>query len=286
MPVSATRDPVPPRYKKDIPGPTEESPAPPQEEQPGVPGAKIPLQESTPDLLTCAEGESAGVPSDMNSEPVPTKKVSPSAKYGSTESSMEGPTLISWKAIHPPPLPSPPNGDRERASAARSTMSVTDAKEIIGRSISLKERMATFQPGGGSGPTNPPPKPTTKNPTRKPPQKPVSSPSLTEEKLPISIETVVHSPLFEIGSAETSAKEPTESAEQKDGRGVFSKDPETEGHQQDAAITSYTGRSVGAKTGKAPPAIAPKPLIRRPGVPKEEETKPGTYHIKWLDGEL
>ena len=190
------------------------------------------------------------------------------------------PGHIAWKPKPPSPPSSPSNKDNERVSPAKSSMSATDAKESIGQGISLKERMAALQGRGGFGPTTPPPKPTTEKPKWKPPPKPVSSPSPTEEKPPIDFETVVRSPPVDAELEETPAEKPAEPAEQEDEGGEVKEDAEEEERQRRAAIAARMQRLGGARIGMAPPVVAPKPPIRRPSVPKEEETKPGTYYIK------
>jgi len=157
-------------------------------------------------------------------------------------------------------------------------MSTTDAKESIGQGISLKERMAALQGKGGFGPANPPPKPTTEKPKWKPPPKPVTPPSPTEEKPPVDFEAVIRSPPLDAEPAETPAEKPTEPVEQGDEGSVVKDDPEEEERQRRAAIAARMQRLGGARIGMAPPVVAPKPHIRRPSVPKEEETKPGVYH--------
>lgn len=187
------------------------------------------------------------------------------------------PGNISWKPKQPSPPSSPSNKDKDRAAPAKSSMSITDAKESIGQGVSLKERMAALQGKGGFGPANPPPKPTTEKPKWKPPPKPVSSPSPTEEKPPIDFEAVVRSPPLDAEPVEAPAEKPTESAEQGDEGDEVKDDPEEEERQRRAAIAARMQRLGGARIGMAPPVVAPKPPIRRPSVPKEEETKPGAY---------
>ena len=78
MPVpAAPRRAAPPRRKKETPKPSEEPPAPPREEETAVPEAKIPLPDSTPNLLADAEGEKTEAPPDADSKPAHTTEPSP-----------------------------------------------------------------------------------------------------------------------------------------------------------------------------------------------------------------
>lgn len=283
---SAPRGPVPKLPKERIPEPIDEPPVHSQEEWGVVREARVPIQESTSRLLAGAELWNAEVPSDVKLKPVPTKKPSLLAKYQSPalaeDSSLatEGSTLISWRSIDHPASPSPSNEDKELPSAAKNTMYAADAQVIIEEGISLKERMATFQGKGVSGPINLPPKPATKKPMWKPPPKPVNSPPLTEEKLPANTRAVIRTPLPQIESAGTPSTKPMEPTEQEGGRNGFNKGPEEEKHQQGAAFAARTEQLSWTEVGRTPPVVAPKPLIKRPGVLKEGKTKPGTYHIQ------
>ena len=286
MPTTAPlRRAVPPRSKNEMLDFAHDSPTQPQEEEITAPQAKVLLPESTSDLFINTEGEKTEAPSCVNSKPVPTTKPPLPAGHKSPvlaqNSSLvtEGPTLVSWKSIHPSPSPSPSNEDTERAPVAKGTMPATDAQEIIDQGISLKERMAVFQGRGGPEPANPPPLPTTKKPKWKPPPnpKPLRSPSMGEEKLPVELKTVIRSPLVDTESTQVPTKKPVEPAEQRDKK---VKELEEEECQSHAEIATHMQRLNGARVGKAPPVIAPKPPIRRPGVPKEEEARPGTYCIQ------
>ena len=190
------------------------------------------------------------------------------------------PGNISWKPKQPSPPSSPSNKDKDRVSSANTAMSTADAKESIGQGISLKERMAALQGKGGFGPASLPPKPATEKPKWKPPPKPVSLPSPSEDKPPVDFEAVVRSPPVETGPIETLTEETAEPAEQGDEAGETKEDPEEEERQRRAAIAARMQRLGGARIGMAPPVIAPKPPIRRPSVPKEEETKTGVHHIQ------
>jgi len=77
MPVpAAPRRAAPPRRKKETPKPSGEPPAPSQEET-AVPEAKIPLPDSTSNLLANVEGEETKVPPDVGSKPADTAEPSP-----------------------------------------------------------------------------------------------------------------------------------------------------------------------------------------------------------------
>ena len=186
----------------------------------------------------------------------------------------EGPTLISWKSIHRSPSPSPSNEVKERTSAANSTISPADTKETTGGGINMKERIAAFQGKGDPGLANPPPLPKTKKPVLRPPPKHVGSPSLTEGLPPAESKAVISSPHLDTESTQVPMKKATESAEQRGGGDRVKKDPEGEERTE---TTPRMQRLDGAKIRRAPPVLAPKPFIRRPGVPKETETIPSTY---------
>jgi len=228
----------------------------------------------------------------MADEPPPPKKIgslrdriAAFEKQSSTSTPSNPPPTrpkpgnVSWKPKQVSPPSSPSNKDKERVTPAKGSMSTTDAKESIGQGISLKERMAALQGKGGFGPTSPPPKPTTEKPKWKPPPKPVNPPSPTEEKPPVDFEAVTRPPPLDAGPPETPAEKPTEPAEQVDEGGEVEDDPEEEERQRRAAIAARMHRLGGARIGMAPPVVAPKPHMRRASVPKEEETKPGSYHI-------
>lgn len=244
-----------------------------------------------PSVLTPSQSISGIDDDEMADESPPPKKIgslrdriAAFEKQSSTNTPPNPPPTrpkpgnISWKPKQPSPPPSPSNKDKEkeRPALVKSSMSSADAKESIGQGISLKERMAALQGKGGFGPANPPPKPMTEKPKWKPPPKPVTSPSPTEEKPPIDFETVVRPPPADTEPAETPAEKPTESAEPEEEGDEAKDDPEEEERQRRAAIAARMQRLGGARIGMAPPVVGPKPPIRRPSAPKEEETKPGT----------
>ena len=271
---------APPQPKNEI-----ETPAPPREVQIIVPQTESPLLEASSNLFTTAEGEKTEMPSDVNSKPafatkplLPDESGYPVLAEGSNLVT-EGTSLFSWKSMQLHPPHSPSNGDEE----TKSTVPTTDAKETIGEGTSLKEQMADFQDTRGPGPADPPPKPTTKKPMWKPPPKLVSSPSLGEEKLPVELKAAIRSPLSDPEPTQMPTKKPTESVGQGgEGSGV-KKEPDEEEHQRgdDTAVRVKTLN--GTKTGKPPPVVAPKPFIRRPDAPKEDQTRPGANCIRSLD---
>lgn len=154
--------------------------------------------------------------------------------------------------------------------SAKNSMSNVDAKEVIGQGISLKERLAALQVKGGLDPEQPPPKPTTEKPKWTPSLKPVGPPAQSEKKAPANFETVTPSPPLDTELTETPAEKPTEPQE---GQGRV-------------AIATRMKPSGETRIRKGPPVIAPKPVIRRPSVPKEKETQPGKHCIQSLDGAL
>ena len=146
--------------------------------------------------------------------------------------------------------------------------------------------MAALQGKGGFGPATPPPRPATEKPKWKPPPKPVSPPSPSEEKPPVDFETAIRSPPLETEPTETPAERTAESAERGDVEDEAKEDPEEEERQRRAAIAARMQRLGGARIGMAPPVVAPKPPMRRPSAPKEEEAKSGTYCIQHPSGTL
>jgi hypothetical protein len=80
MPVpAAPRRAAPPRRKKETPKPSDEPPAPSQEEETAVPEAKVPLPDSTPNLLADAENGKTDVAPDIDSKPAHSTEHSPPA---------------------------------------------------------------------------------------------------------------------------------------------------------------------------------------------------------------
>jgi len=101
MPIPAVpRRVAPPRRKKDTAKSSDEPPAPSREEETDVPEAKIPLPESTSNLLADAEGEKIEVLSDIDLKPVPTTKPSPPVKDESPEP-VKNPSLVTERSASP-----------------------------------------------------------------------------------------------------------------------------------------------------------------------------------------
>ena len=151
----------------------------------------------------------------------------------------------------------------ECPSPAKTSTSTVDPKEMVGQGIGSKERMAALRGKNGFSSARPPPKPMTNKPTWKPPQKPVNPPLTSERKAPVDFEAPLRSPPLDSELTETLPKKPTDSEE-----------------RQRRTVTSAHVQRLG------PPAIAPKPLIRRPEVPKEDAIKSGTCYIQSIDEAL
>lgn len=101
MPIpAAPRRAAPPRRKKDIAKSSEEPPAPSREEEIDVPEAKIPLPESTSNLLADVEGEKIEVLSDIDLKPAPTTEPSPSVKDESPEPAKNS-SLVTERSTSP-----------------------------------------------------------------------------------------------------------------------------------------------------------------------------------------
>ena len=102
MPVpAAPRRAAPPRRKKETPKPSDEPPVPPQEEETAVPETKIPLPDSTPNLLADAEGEKTKVPPDVDSEPAHATEPSPSTVKDESPEPAKDSGLVTERSTSP-----------------------------------------------------------------------------------------------------------------------------------------------------------------------------------------
>jgi len=103
MPVpAAPRRAAPPRRKKDTPKPSEEPPAPPQEEEEtAVPEAKIPLPESTSNLLADVEREKTEALPDIESKSVSTMEPSPPPVKDESPDSAKDSGLVTERSTSP-----------------------------------------------------------------------------------------------------------------------------------------------------------------------------------------
>ncbi|GLB38686.1 putative SH3 domain-containing protein [Lyophyllum shimeji] len=176
---------------------------------------------------------------------------------------------FSWKPKQPSPPSSPSSGDGERK--AGGTMSASDAKESIGKGVSLKERMAALQNRGAFGAPPPvAPKPALEKPKWKPPPAitPVDNddddePSRRESsKSPPPIRKLSLDRPKEEGVEEES-KHPAE------GRDQGEADPEEEERQRRAAIAARMARLGGARVGMAP-MFGRQPAAKKPEAQEEE----------------
>ncbi|KAF4577285.1 hypothetical protein EYR36_005272 [Pleurotus pulmonarius] len=179
---------------------------------------------------------------------------------------------VSWK----PKPPSPPSSPKSSLDGEKkaSGMSASDAKESIGKGVSLKERMAALQGKGGfGGPAPAPPtapKPAVERPKWKPP--PVVSPPAEEESDPVVSEPATADVAIEaqasppIASEDASAPPaPSADEDEKDQEPV---DPDEEERQRRAAITARIARLGGARVGMGPP------IFGRPAVPAKKPSLP------------
>lgn len=186
-----------------------------------------------------------------------------------------------WK---PKPL-SPPASPGNAASAGieerrtTGTMSASDAKESIGKGVTLKERMAALQGKGafGAGPSAPPPvpssgaKPTWKKPT------PTHPPEATTEALTKPSDQHPEEDKEVPSMPATTDEEPhdvpppasTEEGEEQE------KSPEEEERERRAAIAARMARLGGARLGMAPPVFGIQPNVPKKPVVEPEVAKPG-----------
>lgn len=192
---------------------------------------------------------------------------------------------VQWK---PKPI-SPPSSPRSSADQhaehkQAGGMSASDAKESIGKGVSLKERMAALQgkggfggfPGVGSVP--PPPKPATEKPKWKPPPA-IVSPRSDDDEHPVEPKEAHASSTSPPPHSEDDHDHATTSHEdsQKEGETTATEgpaeeeevDPEEEERQRRAAIAARMARLGGARVGMAPPVFGRKPDIKKPSPPKE-----------------
>ncbi len=156
-------------------------------------------------------------------------------------------------------------------------MSASDAKESIGKGVSLKERMAALQGKGGfGGPAPVPPtapKPAVERPKWKPPL--VVSPPAEEESDSVVSEPATADVAIEaqasppIASEDASAPPaPPADEDEKDQEPV---DPDEEERQRRAAITARIARLGGARVGMGPPIFGrPAVPARKPSLPHED----------------
>ncbi|KAF9493574.1 hypothetical protein BDN71DRAFT_1077733 [Pleurotus eryngii] len=186
---------------------------------------------------------------------------------------------VSWKP-KPPSPPSSPKSNPEGEKKAGG-MSASDAKESIGKGVSLKERMAALQGKGGFGAPAPAPptapKPAVERPKWKPP--PVVSPPAEEGSDPIvsepaatadvAIEASIPPPVVSEDALTPPA--PPADGDEKDQEAV---DPDEEERQRRAAITARIARLGGARVGMGPPIFGrPAVPAKKPSLPHEESAE-------------
>jgi len=150
-------------------------------------------------------------------------------------------------------------------------MSASDAKESISRGGTLKERMAALQGKGAFGDPSPAlsvsPKPIVEKPKWKPPPRVASPPAVNDgvagrAASPSPPPRRTASPSSDMLSKADEGE--ADAAATEGDRG--SPEPEEEERQRRAAIAARMARLGGARIGMAPPAIAPKPAMRRSSV--------------------
>ncbi|KAF5377964.1 hypothetical protein D9615_006705 [Tricholomella constricta] len=181
---------------------------------------------------------------------------------------------ISWKPrqASPPASPSATDVSSERKAGG---MSASDAKESIGKGVSLKERMAALQNRGAFGaPPAVAPKPALEKPKWKPP--PVIAPvDKDEDDGPSSHAEPPKSPplpkKLNVDKFLEDKGEEEESAPAVEGGDQAGTDAEEEERQRRAAIAARMARLGGAKVGMAP-MFGSKPAVKKPE-PAEEHAK-------------
>ncbi|KAG5646032.1 hypothetical protein DXG03_004634 [Asterophora parasitica] len=182
---------------------------------------------------------------------------------------------LSWKPRQssPPSSPSAADTSTERKAGG---MSASDAKESIGKGVSLKERMAALQNKGAFGAPPPlAPKPALEKPKWKPP--PVIAPvDKDDDDAPSHVEPPKSPPP---PLRKVSIDKPVEDANVEESRAAVEDedqgevDREEEERQRRAAIAARMARLGGARVGMAPPLFG-KPAAKKPE--PSEELKPET----------
>lgn len=175
------------------------------------------------------------------------------------------PSGLQWK----PRQASPPPAVDDAEGVKKGGMSASDAKETIGKGVSLKERMAALNNRGafGGAPTSPPPtgpKPNVERPKWKPP--PVVAPPADEDTG--DAPPVTSPPVSTDKPAADAQEQPAESEESQE---APAENDEEEERQRRAALAARMARLGGARVGMAPPVLGRKPKSTE--APKEEEAK-------------
>ncbi|KAL4073317.1 hypothetical protein V8B97DRAFT_1953941 [Scleroderma yunnanense] len=188
------------------------------------------------------------------------------------------PGNIQWKPR--PPSPSTASDQPSKIIGGGSTgtsgagMSASDAKESISRGGTLKERMAALQGKGAFGGTAPAPpvspKPASvEKPKWKPPPRVASPPALDDDgaaghaasRSPPPRRTT--SPSFDVLNKANEGEADAAPTEGDHG----TTDHEEEERQRRATLAARMARLGGARIGMPPPAIAPKPSMRKSSTP-------------------
>ena len=254
----------------------------PQEETVVQP-AQVPIPRSAPHLPSSFEEEMPKVPSKVTSKPTPTRESSPAEEEFPEPTEVpnlmvEKPSSIAQQPKQNHPSPSPQNEVEEQAPTAQNSEPVVSAEEGTSESIIPKEKPTALQDEGSSGVENPQTKLVTKTPTQKPPPEPVIPPLPIKEKPFVVPQIPIRSPPVDIKPTESPAKAYKESAKQEDEEAR--KDPKEEDRLRHVAPVAPTLQSNGSTTKVAPPVDTQKPLVKRPVLPKPNETKHGMYRAQ------
>lgn len=198
---------------------------------------------------------------------------------------------VSWKPkqVTPPESPAAEETSIPQPKKFGGGMSATDAKESIGKGVSLKERMAALQGKGAFGASPPPiaPKPAIEKPKWKPPPTvalpPDDDDNEEKEVFVEKSEQVLSTPaLGEQGPSQVEERtEPT--AEEGDAED----DPQEEERKRRAALAARMARLGGARVGMGAPVFGgsaykkPQPKSE-PETPKEVGLEPTKAEVSEL----
>ncbi|KAE9410670.1 hypothetical protein BT96DRAFT_234566 [Gymnopus androsaceus JB14] len=185
------------------------------------------------------------------------------------------PGQVSWKPKQATPPDSPAADETSAPQPKKSSggMSASDAKESIGKGVSLKERMAALQGKGAFGAPSPPiaPKPAVEKPKWKPPPTIAPPPEDTDEQeKEIAIEKSEDA--LEQDSVPV---EETPEAEEGEAAEV---DPQEEERKRRAALAARMARLGGARVGMGPPVFG-GPAYKK-SQPKSGDSTPTSEHVK------
>ena len=219
------------------------------------------------------------VPQKDRSNPVPTRESSPAEEFPEPAEvpnlMVEKSSPITQQLKQNHPLFPPQNKAGENASTAQISEPVVNAEEGTSDSTIPKDKQTALQDEGSSGMENIQTRPVTKIPTQKPPPEPVTPPLPIKESPSVDPQTPIRSPPVDIEPTESPAKAHKESAKQEDEEAR--KDPEEEDRLRHVTPVAPTLQSNVSAVKAAPPVDTQKRLVKKPDLPKPNETKQGMY---------